>query len=313
MGKRISSWELISGGLGLLLYWVWKGSVQPLEKDWVELLVLLGAMIFVPMAMRLSRALNTKIERWAVTLSTWALLLAYLQEPGIMAALLALPWVLVSIWLLGNAFQKLLLSTMTLADKVQFAAYLYFPIGPLAAFSDRLDWAPLGFSSIIILLTAAHFHYAGFLLPWVLANLLRQREPSILQRWVAWAVLLGIPAVAVGITSAQFGVDPWLETFAATLMALGGLGVAVWHAGLALDSSRPLNQRLAMLGLFLCLGTGMTLALLYGWRNYFPLSFLSIPWMYALHGTMNTLGVGLFGILVWGKTLRNNHYNVGRS
>ena len=262
MGKLVKHWGLISGGLGLLLYLIWKGSVQPLEKDWVELLVLLGAMVFVPMAMRQSGALNTKTEHLAVILATWALLLAYLQEPGMLAALLALPWVLVSIWLLGNAFQKLLLSTMTLADKVQFAAYLYFPIGPLAAFSDRLDWAPLGFSPIIILLTAAHFHYAGFLLPWVLTNLLRQREPSRWQRWVAWAVLLGIPAVAVGITSAQFGVDPWLETFAATLMALGGLGVAVWHAGLALESNQSWPQRLGKLGLFLCLGTGMVLALL---------------------------------------------------
>lgn len=307
MGKLLKHWELISGGLGLLLYWIWKGSVQPLEKDWVEWLVLLGAMVFVPMAMRLSGALNTKIERWAVTLSTWALLLAYLQEPGIMAALLALPWVLVSIWLLGNAFQKLLLSTMTLADKVQFAAYLYFPIGPLAAFSDRLGWAPLDFSPIIILLTAAHFHYAGFLLPWVLANLLGRNTASFWQQGVAWAVLVGIPAVAVGITSAQFGVDPWLETSAATVMALGGLGVAVWHAGLALESGQSWSQRLAKLGLFLCLGTGMTLALLYGWRNYFPLPFLSIPWMYALHGTMNTLGVGVFGILIYRKTTTDKH------
>ena len=200
-----------------------------------------------------------------------------------------------------------MLSTMTIADKVQFAAYLYFPIGPLAAFSDRLDWTPLGFSPIIILLTAAHFHYAGFLLPWVLSNLLRKRAPSILQHWVAWAVLLGIPAVAVGITSAQFGADPWLETIAATLMALGGLGVAIGHAGLALESGQSWPQRLSGLGLFLCLGTGMILALLYGWRNYFPLPFLSIPWMYALHGTMNTLGVGVFGILVYRQTLAGKY------
>lgn len=309
MGKRINSWELISGGLGVVSYWIWKGGVKPIEKDWVEMLVLLGAMIFVPIAMRQSGALSTRSERLAVILSSWALLLAYLQEPCILAALLALPWVLVSIWLLVNAFQKLLLSTMTLADKVQFAAYLYLPIGPLAAFSDRLDWAPLGFSPIIILLTAAHFHYAGFLLPWILANLLRQKKPSSWQRWVAWAVLLGIPAVAVGITLAQFGVDPWLETLAATLMALGGLGVAFWHVGLAFESGRPMHQKSALLGLFLCLGTGMVLALLYGWRNYFPLSlsFLSIPWMYALHGTMNTLGVGLFGILIYRKTSGDKH------
>jgi YndJ-like protein len=235
------------------------------------------------------------------------LLLAYLQEPGIVAALFALPWLLVSLWLFDRALQKLLLSPLALVDKVQFAAYLYFPIGPLAAFSDRLGWAPLDFSPTIILLTAAHFHYAGFLLPWVLSNLLGRKVPSFWQCWVAWAVLLGIPAVAVGITSAQFGVDPWLETFAATLMALGGLGVAFWHAGLAFESGQALSRRFAMLGLFLCLGTGMILALLYGWRSYFPLSFLSIPWMYEVHGTMNTLGVGLFGILIYRKSSADKH------
>ena len=306
MKNELKYGELISGGLGLGLYWVWKGSFY-YEDEWVELLLLLGAMVFLPLAMRQSGTLKTKAERGVVIWSTWALLLAYLQVPGIVAALFALPWLLVSLWLFDRALQKLLLSPLALVDKVQFAAFLYFPIGPLAAFSDRLDWAPLGFSPIIILLTAAHFHYAGFLLPWILGNLLGRKMPSYWQRVVAWAVLLGIPAVAVGITSAQFGIDPWLETLAATLMALGGLGVAFWHARLALESGQALNQRLASLGLFLCLGTGMILALLYGWRNYFPLSFLSIPWMYEVHGTVNTLGVGLFGILVYQKTSTDRH------
>lgn len=306
MTNELKYRELVSGGLGVGLYWVWKGSFY-YEDEWVELLLLLGAMIFVPLAMRQSGTLKTKTERGLVIWSTWALLLAYLQEPGIVAALFTLPWLMVSLWLFDRALQKLLLSPLALVDKVQFAAFLYFPIGPLAAFSDRLGWAPLDFSPTIILLTAAHFHYAGFLLPWVLANLLGRKVPSYWQRWVAWAVLLGIPAVAVGITSAQFGVDPWLETFAATIMALGGLGVAFWHAGLALEAGQALNQRLAKFGLFICLGTGMILALLYGWRNYFPLPFLSITWMYEVHGTVNTLGVGLFGILIYRKTLADKH------
>ncbi|WP_421797534.1 YndJ family transporter [Haliscomenobacter sp.] len=306
MTNELKYRELVSGSLGVGLYWLWKGSFY-YEDEWVELLLLLGAMVFVPLAMRQSGTLKTKAERGVVIWSTWALLLAYLQEPGLVAALFALPWLMVSLWLFDRALKKLLLSPLALVDKVHFAAYLYFPIGQLAAFSDRLGWAPLGFSPIIILLTAAHFHYAGFLLPWVLANLLGRKVPSYWQRGVAWAVLLGIPAVAVGITSSQFGVDPWVETLAATIMALGGLGVAFWHARLALEAGQVLTQRLASLGLFLCLGTGMILALLYGWRNYFPLSFLSIPWMYEVHGTMNTLGVGVFGILVNRKTSADKH------
>ena len=34
-------------------------------------------------------------------------------------------------------------------------------------------------------------------------------------------------------------------------------------------------------------------------RFYLPLEWLSIPWMRALHGTVNVFGFGLAGVAAW--------------
>lgn len=295
--------DWVMGLLGVLGFVVFKGVIQPLERDWVELLILLAVMVLLPVAMRQMGDLRSAATRWGFMAASWGLLLAFLLESGVLAALLALPLLLFSIWALGQALQKWLLSPQKLADTAQFATYLFWPVATLSAFSDRLGWAPLGFSPIIILLTAAHFHYAGFLLLWVLSNISRHGARTFIQKTIVWCVLLGIPAVAVGITASNFGADPLLETLAATLMALGGLGLAFWHGWLAFSAKAPLLTRLGYWGLCICLSAGMGLALLYGWRSYFPMPFLSIPWMYALHGTLNTVGVGILGVLVWKKEL----------
>lgn len=299
MGKL--NGEKIVGVLGLLAFVMIKGGMQPLERDWVELLILLAVLLLLPVAMRQMGDLSSVVMRWSYWLAAWGLLLAYCWEPGLVAACLALPLVLFSLWAVGRALQTWLLSAQTLADTARFAAYLFWPVGTLAAFSDRLGWAPLGFSPIIILLTVAHFQYAGFLLPWVLSNIARSKSADFIQKLIAYCIFIGIPAVAVGITASNFGIHPLLETLAATLMALGGLGLGLWHGWLAFSIKIPMLTRLGYLGLCLCLSAGMILALLYGWRYYFPLSFLSIPWMYALHGSLNTLGVGVLGVLLWGN------------
>lgn len=296
--------EKIAGGLGLLTFVIVKGGMQPLERDWVELLILLAVLLLLPVAMRQMGDLSSSVLRWSYGLAAWGLLSGFCLEPGMVAACLALPLLLFSLWALGRALQSWLLSAQTLSDTAQFAAYLFWPVGTLAAFSDRLGWAPLEFSPIIILLTVAHFHYAGFLLPWVLSNIARREGSHFIQKLIGYGVLMGIPAVAVGITASKLGIHPFLETLAATIMALGGLGLALWHGWLAVSAKIPVLTRLGYLSLCLCLSAGMILALLYGWRYYFPMSFLSIPWMYALHGSLNTLGVGVLGVLLWGKAER---------
>jgi hypothetical protein len=290
--------------IGFLGFWCYRGTLHPLEKDWVELLIVLAAMVLVPIVLRCTGMVERQREQIAVALAAWALLAAYTQQPGILAAILALPWLLVSVLTLGKALQNFLLSNRDYADVALFSAYLFFPVGPIAAFSDRLAWTPLGFSPIIILLTAAHFHYAGFLLPWIATQVLSKAKSRLAAQVLSLLIVSGIPAVALGITLSQFGAPAWIETAAATIMASGGMVLAVWHLPLAFEKNNPLPIRIGQLGIAGCLFFGMTLALLYGWRTYFPMPFLSIPWMYALHGSLNTLGVGVLGVWVWNRVDR---------
>lgn len=290
--------------IGFFGFWGYRSVFHPLEKDWVELLIVLAALVLVPIVLRSAGMVERRGEQIAVALAGWALLAAYTLQPGLLAAILTLPWLLVSILTLGKALQNFLLSTRDYAEITLFSAYLFFPVGTIAAFSDRLSWTPLGFSPIIILLTAAHFHYAGFLLPWIAAQVLSKARSRVAAQVLSLLIVSGIPAVALGITLTQFGAPVWIETAAATIMASGGMVLAVWHIGLAFEKNNPLPRRIGQLGIAGCLFLGMTLALLYGWRSYFPLPFLSIPWMYALHGSVNTLGVGILGVWVWSRVDR---------
>ena len=287
--------------IGFFGFWVYRGVFHPLEKDWVELLIVLAALVLVPTVLRSAGMVERRGEQIAVALAGWAMLAAYTLQPGLLAALLSLPWLLVSVLTLGKALQNFLLSTRDSTDVALFSAYLFFPVGTIAAFSDRLSWTPLGFSPIIILLTAAHFHYAGFLLPWMAAKVLQHTKARVAAQVLSLLIVSGIPAVALGITLTQFSAPAWIETAAATIMASGGMVLAVWHVGLAFEKKNSLPRRIGQLGIAGCLFLGMTLALLYGWRAYFPLPFLSIPWMYALHGSVNTLGVGILGVWVWSR------------
>jgi hypothetical protein len=306
--------------IGLLLFlffWLCTGTIHPLEKDWVELLILLAVLLLIPLAVQRSGLWSALWERIGFTLAGFSYALAYMLAPGLVAGLLILPWLFFSLWLLGKVWQHYLCSPRHLADRVQLAAYVYFPVAPLAALSDRLAWAPLGFDPTIILLTAAHFHYAGFILPWIMERVLRHSSPSRGLNGVAGAILLGIPATAIGIVFTQISQGAhYLEALAASIMAFGGLGLASWHFRLALDKAWGFWRRVGMFGLALCLSAAMLLAFLYAWRAYFPLDLLSIPWMYALHGSLNTLGVGVLGVWVWsslGTNFEQLAHNHGRS
>jgi hypothetical protein len=150
-----------------------------------------------------------------------------------------------------------------------------------------------------VLLTAAHFHYAGFLLALGAAHTYKQlqAQQAAQSTWVSWGILLAPAFVAIGITITQLGGSYLVESLAATVMVASALGAAYLQVLVAFQFSLSTWQiRLKVLGsLFLSLG--MILAFLYAWRFYPVLPWLSIPWMYALHGTLNTLGVGLFGVL----------------
>lgn len=266
---------------------------SPFSISWVQSLLVLAPLLLVPLAYPLIHPRHS--------FSPWILIggltfgISYLLPTGYLAGGLALVWLLCTLLLAWNHIQQY--RQQKAENEISYAglaAFLYLPVGAAWALADRLGLQPMGFQSTIVLLTAVHFHYAGFLL--LVAGHRILTFPSNTYK-VNWDLLLvvGVPLVALGITLSQWEAPAWMETLSATVMAIGGLGVAALH----LNTSRQIQNTFVIwtwrVGA-LCLSIGMCLAIAYGWRPFFSLDFLSIPWMYAVHGTLNFLGVGLLVI-----------------
>jgi hypothetical protein len=181
---------------------------------------------------------------------------------------------------------------------VRDVATAYLAVGAGWAVVSRLGLRPLGFEDPIVLLTAIHFHHAGFVLP-VLAAALAEERGSRLADVVALVVVVAVPLVALGITATQLGAPLGFERVGSWLLTLAALGVALGHARLALDRQFVAPARVAWAVATLALALGMTLAALYAARSAVGPPALDLPAMRALHGTANALGFALPALLGW--------------
>lgn len=170
---------------------------------------------------------------------------------------------------------------------------------------SRFGVRPLAFSPDIVFLTAIHFHYAGFILP-MLTGLAARAISGVMARLATIGVIAGVPLVAIGITATQLGFGLRLESLAATLTALAGLLTAGLQLRLSTRSGPPLPARVLWASSACALAVGMTLAALYGLRAYWHFPWLSIPWMQAVHGSVNALGFSLMGTVSWHLARRKN-------
>ena len=158
----------------------------------------------------------------------------------------------------------------------------------------------LGFDPVIVLLTAIHFHYAGFALPLLAGEALRDR-PSRLGTIGGCLILAGVPMVAIGITTTQLGYPGWIESTSAMTLATGSLLIAIvqWKSSLRWNGlAKPLLRISAV-----CLFLSMILAIWYALRLMAAISVPDIPGMRATHGTLNALGFAVCGMVA--RSMKN--------
>lgn len=280
------------------------------SHNWAQALLLLAALVLMPMAWVLVR--DFEDTGWAARLWRFdlqahfpaALLLvpAFVLEPGALAFVLALPWaVVLAIMAVDGVLRIRRHGFSPLGLLCRDVGLVYASVGGAWLLTERAGWQPLQFSPEIVLLTAVHFHFAGFILPVVAGLVLNRRPKSALTKGAAGLVLLGVPLVAVGITSQQMAGPGWIELLAAWVLVLGGWGVAGLHLVLAVQERAVCKgARVLWVVAGLSLAAGMLLAGLYASRGYFaPLPWLDIPWMRALHGSLNAIGFALAALLGW--------------
>jgi hypothetical protein len=264
-------------------------------------LFLLGPLVVVPLGLYLVPPLVTehaagllRIARVGALPAGLLLALAFALEPGPTAGLLAAPWLAMAA--IGAAAAALdLLGAWRRGRLLRpgpphaiWAALGFLAVAAGNATADRLGVQPFGFAPVIILLTAVHFTFAGFVLVLV-GTLAHVARPGRLSAVAVGAVVVGISVTAVGF----FGVDV-AALVGAVLVGTGGLGLGVVllrgpGRGIAGSASARWLRRLAGAGLLV----SMPLAIAYAVGAFLGVSWLDLPTMARTHGAINVLAVAV--------------------
>jgi YndJ-like protein len=271
---------------------------RPTHPTWAIAMTLFAAFVLVPIGYQLIMKMqhdfllsqNALNGHWIAAL---LLSISFIFEKSTFAGCLSIPYL---IWCLSVIIQGFKFK-FSLTYWTTFATFGFLTNAALWLVFDRLDYQPLEFTAWIVLLTGAHFHYAGFALTASLTLLLVENPNNILTKYATISVLLGIVWTAIGITTTQLGFSPLLETMAGVWMSLSTVltGIAYLQRSRNEVSIARYFWRLGSI----CLISGMIFAFFYALRNIILIPFLTIPMMQAIHGTLNALGFGTLMLFGW--------------
>ncbi len=282
-------------------------------------LLVFAALVVVPLGVSLVATprrdgTHTALYRLAARghpLAAIAAVAALLLPAGTTAAALAGPWLLQALALAAFGVYRLARHGVRHLDHLAIGVgLLQLPIGAAWWVATCAGWR-LGFSDLIVQLTAIHFHYAGFAAPLICGLAGRGVDPSRrllrgLYQVSCWTVMLANWIVAAGITVSSI---TWVPVWASAPVELAGTvllatGMILLAGLLCLHLPRQAGPRagalLAVAGLSLALPMALAVAYatgrLYGWPP------LTIPEMARWHGVLNAFGfagIGLAGFALW--------------
>ena len=157
---------------------------QPTHPSWAISMILMAAFILVPIGfqqvMNRDRAFQAKFKGYTEGVlifhgaSIFLLAISFILEKNWVAGLLALPY---TIWC-AFIFLKILQFNFKLPYLTTLATWGFLTNAAVWCVFDRFNYQPLGFTSWIVLLTGAHFHYAGFALTLSLSLLLNENPQN---------------------------------------------------------------------------------------------------------------------------------------
>lgn len=297
------------GGVGWAAL-AFAGVAKLIALDGVRLCVAFVVLVVAPLAIDLARERRDlgAIGAWLKRAAGWQLFaslclaFALALQPGWLAGALTLPWVFVAAVMGAVACARVVRDGWARPiDRLSADVGLaYLVIGSLWAVADRVGIRPLGFDAPTVTWIALHFHGAGFVLP-ISAGLVSREMPDsrFAMRGVVGAIL-GVPALAAGITVTQLGGSAGFEAAAGCGLALAGASVAVLQIRAAWDA-RDLGvaprASLAIAGVALFFAVALVAAV--SVRSYVPLPEWAAPaTARVLNGVLYAV-FGLFAALGW--------------
>ena len=305
------SWAQMCASLGAVL---WAGvavlariGLAPIGA--IELMFVFAPLVIVPLGMELGRVIgnDTPPARFARRVQPVAAALALVAlwlPPGRLAACLACAWMIVCSSMTVGALIDLSSFARSRADHSRCAlhrvivsiAQLDLAVGGAWFVASRFGLRPIGIQEPIGLLTAVHFHYAGFATAMIAAAMLRFAEHRGECRWLKWlvAVVVGMPFVV----AAGFVISPQLKMGAASVFsaAVAALAVILRSCAKRLESGTArVLFHVASVSVF----AGMVLSTAYAVADFRGSDLLPIPQMARTHGILNAVGFCLPALLGW--------------
>jgi hypothetical protein len=280
----------------------WIGWVQ---LSMVEILFLLAPLIAVPLAVSLTPSLDDPARlvgrksgrSWIIFAAAGLATLSLFQPAGPKAAALASAWFFVCGWLGVEGLRRFLkYKTQSFSQFCFAVGEAYLIVGGTWLVISRLGLQPLGFQEPIVLLTAVHFHFAGFLSA-VLAGLTYERLRE--SRWSKpLRVALAGAVIGPGLLGLAFLVSPKLKLAAVMLIVAGQFGLAAGTIRVAAGMDHLAGRTMLFFSSG-CVLAGMVLAATWATGEYPLHPFVDLARMEKYHGVLNAVGFGVCGLLGW--------------
>lgn len=275
---------------------VWVSAVVLLPAPLAARILLLAPLVIVPRLVGLlpRRRWLSRIGGWPALLAALPLVVAFGLDRGPIAAAFVLPWL--GLALIGAAatvhhglsMLPSILRPAHLADLGIDVAVGFWGVGATFLLLDRLG-AETGFVPIVVLLTAVHFHFAGFGLL-AMAGLSVAAHPWL--RVCVLGLITGILVTALGFVLMNDAVS----AVGALAVGSSGIGVAVAFLSGGSSGRRVWLYRAAGAALLVSMPMGIawSLAILAN------LSFIDLDMMVRTHGVLNSTGV-LLAVVAYGE------------
>jgi hypothetical protein len=284
-----------------LARWVWRGEI--------ELLVMFAALVIVPLGLAQAATPSRKGQhRWSYRAATMLqplgaalVVIAFALPAGEIAAALAGGWFCFT--LLGAFFglQRLLSRPNSPVGEVNIdAALMMLPVSGVWLIISRAGLRPFTFDPRIVLLTAIHFHYAGFganLITGMVGRKLSANPSKKLRqvlKWIAAGVIVAPLLVAIGITFSDE-----IEIVGVSILTLSLLTLAGLILGWIVPKEPSRWVRYLLIASAGSLFAPMLFAFAYTAKELFNTPAFEIPAMVYLHGMINAFGFVLCGLLAW--------------
>jgi hypothetical protein len=268
----------------------------------IEVLFLLGPWIVVPLGADLIRGAATSssssgVRDWALFTAASLTTASFFLDNRVVAAWFASSWLLICAAFAGDGLRRFVTSgTKSFAQFCFATGEGYLLVAGIWLVASRAGISLFGFHEPIVLLTAVHFHFAGFASA-VLAGLVHQafagRNGQRMLRWDLAIVVLG-----PGVLGLAFFAGPKAKLVGALVFALGLLGLASAMIRVGLEAKNVLGRWL----LFASGGSvavGMMLVAVWAVGEYPLQAFVNIRQMAEFHGVLNGVGFVGCGLLGW--------------